>query len=183
MLNRTSIWGGSWVGMTWSEVASPEVTGNDVIGNDLIGSDVSVRKIIFRAFFLTGFLRVFCSETPRGLLGNFWKFPIGHSILPAEISTNENLGNSTNEMPQSLFQLANHDSPDRSNESVRTIYFWPFVEALSFVQSNSNVNLCFFQFENRHFRSSFHSDRTCLSCGIENVYTNKGKHLNPTIIF
>ena len=139
MLNRTSIWGGSWVGMTWPEIASPEV-----IGNDLIGSDVSVRKIIFRAFFLTGFLPRFLFETPRDLLGNFWKFPIGHSILPAEISTNENLGNSTNEMPQSLFQLANHDSPDRSNESVRTIYFWPFVEALSFVESNSNVNLCFF---------------------------------------
>jgi hypothetical protein len=43
---------------------------------------------------------------------------------------------STNEMPQSLFQLANHSSPYRSNESIRTISFWPFVEAFSFVQSN-----------------------------------------------
>ena len=118
-------------------------------------------------FFSPGFSRVFSSETPRGLLENFWEFPIGHSILPTEISTNENLGNSTNEMPQSLFQLANHGSPYRSSESVRTIYFLPFVESLSFVQSNSNVKLCFFQFENRLFRSSFHNDRTCLSCGIE----------------
>jgi hypothetical protein len=98
-----------------------------------------------------------------------------------EISTNANLGNSTNEMPQSLSQLANHISPNRSNESVRTIYVWPFVETLSFVQSNSNVNLSFFQFENRHFRFSFHIDRTCLSCGIDNLYSNKGKHLNPTL--
>jgi hypothetical protein len=35
----------------------------------------------------------FSSETPRGLLGNVWKFPI--RIFPAEISTNE--------MLQSLF--------------------------------------------------------------------------------
>jgi hypothetical protein len=49
--------------------------------------------------------------------------------------------------------------------------------------SDQTLTIVFFQFENRHFRSSFHSDGTCLSCGIENVYTNKGKHLNPTIIF
>jgi hypothetical protein len=66
----------------------------------------------------SGFLLLFfSSETPRGLLGNFWEFPI--RILPAEISTNENLGNSTNEMPQSLFYLTNDGSPYRSNESVR----------------------------------------------------------------
>jgi hypothetical protein len=84
-------------------------------------------------------------------------------------------------MPQSLSQLANHISPYRFNESVRAIYAWPFVETLSFVQSNSNVNLSFFQFENRHFRFSFHFDRTCLSWGIDNLYSNKGKHLNPTL--
>jgi len=83
---------------TSQEMTSPEVTSPEVTGNDFIGSDVSVRDIIVRAFFLTGFLpRFFSSETPRGLLGNFWEFPI--RILPAEISTNENLGNSTNEMP------------------------------------------------------------------------------------
>jgi hypothetical protein len=90
------------------------------------------------------FPRVFSSETLRGLIGSFSGFPIGHSIFPAEVLTNEFFWNSTNEMPQSLFQLANHISPYRSNDSVRTIYFWPFVEALSFVQSNSNVNLLFF---------------------------------------
>jgi hypothetical protein len=90
------------------------------------------------------FPRVFSSEALRGLIGSFSGFPIGHSIFPSEVLTNEIFWNSTNEMPQSLFQLANHISPYRSNESVRTIYFWPFVEALSFVQSNSNVKLCFF---------------------------------------
>ena len=82
--------------MTSPEVASPEVTGNDVAGscitgNDFIGSDVtgSVREIMFAPFFSPDFCRVFSSETPRGLLGNFWEFPIGSSILPAEISTNE----------------------------------------------------------------------------------------------
>jgi hypothetical protein len=90
------------------------------------------------------FPRVFSSEALRGLIGSFSGFPIGHSIFPAEVLTNEIFWNSTNEMPQSLFQLANHISPYRSNESVRAIYFWPFVEALSFVQSNSNVNLWFF---------------------------------------
>ena len=64
--------------MTSPEVESPEVTGNDVTGscmtgNDFIGSDVtgSVREIIF----LAGFFRVFSSETPRSLLGNFGSFP------------------------------------------------------------------------------------------------------------
>ena len=110
-------------------MTSQEMMSLDVTENDFIGSDVteSVREIICRAFFLTGFSRIFSLETPRGLLENFWEFPIGHSILPAfllTISTNEhNLRNSTNEMPQSFFQLANHSFPYRSKESVRTIDF------------------------------------------------------------
>ena len=138
-------------------VVDRDVTGNDVTGNDITGShrkwDVtgSHRKWLYRKgrsgkckgdnfprlFFSPGFCRVFSSETPWGLLGNCWEFSIGHSIFPAvfkTISTNENLGKSTNEMAWSPFQLANHGSPYRSNESVRTIYFWPFVESLSFVQ-------------------------------------------------
>ena len=79
--------------MTSPEVASPEVT-----GNYFIGRVVSVREIMFAPFFSPDFCRVFSSETPWGLLRNFWGFPIGHSILSAEISTNENLGKSTNEM-------------------------------------------------------------------------------------
>jgi hypothetical protein len=126
----------------------------------------NVREIIRPAFFLTGFSQRFFFGN---ISGSTWK-PLGvshrHCIFPALISTNENLGNSTNEMPQSPFPLANHGSPYMSNESIRTIYVWPFVESFSFVQSNSNVNLCIFQFENRHFRSNFNSDRMCLSCGI-----------------
>jgi hypothetical protein len=153
------------------EITSSEVTGNCITGSHqkwLIGSDVrgSVREIIRRAFFSPGFPSIFSSEIPRVNSKTFGSFPIGHSIFPAYISTNENLGNSTNEMPQSPFPLANHGSPYMSNESVCTIYFWPFVESLSFVQSNSNVNLCIFQFENRQFHSNIHSDRMCLSCGI-----------------
>ena len=68
-----------------SDVTGSEVTGSDVTRNDFIGSDVtgSVREIISRTFFLTGCSCVLSSETPRGLLGNIWEFPIGHSILPA----------------------------------------------------------------------------------------------------
>ena len=175
--------------VTSAEITSPKITGRYITGSHRKWRH---RKLHHRKckgdnfsanFFSSGFWRVFSSETPWVYSENFWEFPIELSILTAEISTNENLGNSTNEMPQSLFQLANHGSPYRSNESIRTIYFYPFVEALSVVQSNSNGNLCFFRYENRHFRSSFHSHRTCLSCGIENLYSNKGKHLNPTIIF
>jgi hypothetical protein len=98
--------------------------------------------------------------------------------------TNEDVGNSTNEMPQSLFQLANHISPYRSNESV-LVQFMFYHSLKPFPSSNQiqTLTFVFFQFENRHFRFSFHSDRTCLSCGLENVYTHKGKHLNPTMIF
>ena len=163
MLNRTSIWGGSWRHRKWRHLKlhhrkSPEVVSPEVTGNDFIG-------------------------TIRGLLGK--RLGVSHRTFHFSRGNIDRWKpwNSTNEMPQSLFQLANHGSPYRSNECVRTIYFWPFVEALSFVQSNSNVNLCFFQFDNRNFHSSFHSDRTCLSCGIENLYSNKGKHLNPIIIF
>ena len=128
-------------------MTSPEVTENDVTetGNDSIGSDESVREIMFCAFFfLTGFLLLFfSSETPRGLLGNFWEFPI--RILPAEISTNENLGNSTNEMPQSLFYLTNDGSPYRSNESVRTIYF---SQSLNPFHSSNQIQTFTFVFPN-----------------------------------
>jgi hypothetical protein len=166
--------------MTSPEMVSPETTGNNVIGSDRklhhrkspemtyrewrngkCKGDNSARLFshrVFPAFFLRKHLGV-NSES-------FGSFPIGHSIFPAYISTNKSLGNSTNEMPQSPFPLANHGSPYMSNESVCTIYFWPFVESRSFVQSNSNVNLCIFQFENRHFHSNIHSDRMCLSCGI-----------------
>jgi hypothetical protein len=132
-----------WIGLVFEvdREVDRDFTGNDVTGSCIT---VSVRKIIFRAFFSPCFSRVFSSERLRGLIGNFSEFPIGYSIFPPEISTNENLGNSTNELPQSLFQLANYISPYRSNESVRTIYAWPFVETLSVVQSNSNVNLSFF---------------------------------------
>jgi hypothetical protein len=126
----------------------------------------SVREIIRPTIFLTGFSQRFFFENISGSTRKLLGVSHRHSIFPAEISTNENLGNSTNEMPQSPFPLANHGSPYMSNESVCTIYFWPFVESLSFVQSNSNVNLCIFQFENRHFHSNIHSDRMCLSCGI-----------------
>ena len=136
-----------WVGAVTSaemrllEVASPEVTGNDVTGscitgNDFIGSDVtgSVMEIIFCAFFLTGFFASFFFEITSESTRKFGSFPWDIPFSPAELSTNENLGNSTNEMPQSLFQLAaNHGSPYRFNESVRTIYNWPFVESLYFV--------------------------------------------------
>ena len=78
--------------MTSPEVESPEVTGNDVTGscmtgNDFIGSDVtgSVREIIFLVGFLPRFFFGNTSESTRKL----WEFPIGNSILPAEISTNE----------------------------------------------------------------------------------------------
>ena len=80
--------------MTGSDLTSPEAT-----GNDFTGSDVSVREIISAPFFSPGFCRIFSSETLRGLLGNFWEFLIEHSVFPAEISTNGNLGNSTSEMP------------------------------------------------------------------------------------
>ena len=134
MLNRASIWGGSW-GWSW-------------LHRNWRHRKLHHRKCkedhFPRLFFSPCISRIFSSEAPRGLIGNFSEFPIGYSIFPAEISTNENLGNSTNELPQSLFQLANHISPYRSNESVRTIYAWPFVETLSFIQSNSNVNLSFF---------------------------------------
>ena len=163
------------------EMTSPEVTGSQSPEPEVMNRNRKWKGDNFPRLSLTGFLPRFyfgnTSGSTQKLLG------VSHSILTREISTNENLGNSTNEMPQSPFQLANHGSPYRSNESIRTIYFWLFVEALFFVQSNSNVNLCFFQFENRHFLSPFHSDRTCLSCGIENIYSNKGKHLNPTRIF
>ena len=155
------------------EVVSPEVIGNDVTGNDFIGRAVSVREIMFAPFYSPGFFFGNTLGSTQKLLGvshrtfHFargnidqwkpWEFDQWNATIPL--------------------------SPYRSNESVRSIYFWPFVETLSFVQSNSNVNLCFFQFENRHFRSSFNSDRTCLSGGIENLYSNKGKHLNHTIIF
>ena len=50
--------------------------------------------------------------------------------------------------------------------------FVPFIfdhSFKSFLSSNQiqTLTFVFFQFENRHFRSSFHSDRTCLYCGIE----------------
>ena len=161
-------------------MTSSEVTGSESPEPEVMNRNGNEREIISHAFLSPGFYRVFTSETHRGLLRNFWEFPF--HFAQGNIDQWKSW-KSTNEMPQSPFQLANHGSPYRSNESVRTIYFWLFVEALSFVQSNSNVNLCFFQFENRHFLSPFHSDRTCLSCGIENIYPNKGKYLNPTRIF
>ena len=83
--------------VTGNEVTGSGLTGSCITSNEVTGSnrtlfyrsDVSVRENIFRAFFLTVIYRVFSSETPRSLLGNFWESPIGHSIFPAEIS---NLG-------------------------------------------------------------------------------------------
>ena len=136
-----------WIGLVFE--VNHEVD-RDFIGNDGTGSciTVSVRKIIFRAFFLTMFFPSFFFGNTSGSNGNFSEFPIGYSIFPAEISTNENLGNSTNELPQSLFQLANYISPYRSNESVRTIYAWhslkPFlssnqIQTLTFLFSNLEI--------------------------------------------
>ena len=47
-------------------VTSPEVASPEVTGNDFIGSDVSVREIIFRAFFSH---RVFAAFFLRKHLG------------------------------------------------------------------------------------------------------------------
>ena len=68
-----------------SDVTGNDVTGNGLTGNDIIRSDVtgSVRELISAPFFSSGFSRVFSSEASQGLLGNFWEFPIGHSIFSA----------------------------------------------------------------------------------------------------
>ena len=76
MLNRAGICCGSCGGpVTSPEIMSPEVASPEVTVNDFIGSDVtrSVREIIFRAFFLTGFYPLFffgsTSGSTRNLLG------------------------------------------------------------------------------------------------------------------
>jgi hypothetical protein len=69
-----------WRYRKWPEVTGPEITGNDDTGSHR--NDFIEREIICRTFFVTGFLLLFSSETPRDLLGIFWEFPIGHSILP-----------------------------------------------------------------------------------------------------
>jgi len=100
-------------------MTSPQVTGSESLETEVMSCNRKLKGDNFPRLFLTGFSPRFyfgnTSGSTQKLLG------VSHSILPAEISTNENLGNSTNEMPQSPFQLANHGSPYRSNESVRTI--------------------------------------------------------------
>jgi hypothetical protein len=107
------------------EMTSPEVTGSQSPEPEVMNRNRKWKGDNFPRLSLTGFLPRFyfgnTSGSTQKLLG------VSHSILTREISTNENLGNSTNEMPQSPFQLANHGSPYRSNESIRTIYFWLFV--------------------------------------------------------
>ena len=119
---------------------SRDVTRNDVTGSCITGSH---RKWLYRKWrngkckgenFLCLFShRIFAAFFLQKHLG-IYSETFGHSIFPAEISTNENLGNSTNEMPQSLFQLANNGSPYRFNESVHTFFFrWsPFVRPIKF---------------------------------------------------
>jgi hypothetical protein len=59
--------------VTGNEITGSDLTSPEITGNDFIGSDVSVREIIFRAFFLTGFLPHFffgnTSGSTRKLLG------------------------------------------------------------------------------------------------------------------